>query len=171
MHSTAGIIADIDRVRRGQEAAFAQLGGEGSTLRQLRRMEDSARQFRELYQDLEQSLPSPGPSEWPDDYSIRLLQGLQRHSPDWRRVDLRKIAGHTGMEALKGIDRAIIGDALRVASDRTVGSFRNPGMLRAIHRTTPGGDNIVDYYGAPLSWMRQFQPRIVTQVEGFMKWL
>jgi hypothetical protein len=49
--AAAAIINDIHKVSHAQDRAFAELGGAGSSLRQLTQLEDTAKQFRELYSD------------------------------------------------------------------------------------------------------------------------
>jgi hypothetical protein len=71
---------------------------------------------------------------------------------------------------LRGIDTEIIRAATAVANDKTVGSFRKAGALRPIHRTDPGGEKHVSYYGNPLSWMRGFMSSVGLAVESFKKW-
>ena len=122
-------------------------------------MNDIAGRHRELFGDLEMVVPQPKPAEHPSDFNIRLLQRLQPFSHTFRQADLHRLAVGG---ALGGIDAAIIADAQRIASNRTVGSFRQPGQLRRIVR--PGE---VRYHGHPLSWMQQFLSPIVLQVESF----
>src|SRR5262249_24936596 len=115
----------------------------------------------------ELSLPQPSATDRPINYQVKLLQPLQRFSPDWRRADVAEIVRHGNQRSLTGIDRAIIGDALRVATDKTVGSFRLPGALRAIRRVDQSGNVSTAFHGDPLSWMTQFMPAVVARVEGF----
>jgi hypothetical protein len=160
--SPAALITTIRDVRNEQRHAFAELGGEGSSLHQLRQMENTANQFRQLYSDLEMTVPQPNPSEYPPDYRVRLLRRIQKFSGSHHDSNLRRLH-HSG--GLSGIDSVIIQEAQAVANDRTRGSFRNPGALREIHRSDAGGSKYVDYFGDPLSWMRQFQPKMNVRVE------
>ena len=170
MQSAAAIVDEIHAIRQAQHRESVRLGGIAPTLDQLRAMADAAAQFRELYADLELGgLPQPGPTERPAEYQIKLLEPLQKFSPDWRRTDLAHIARHGGTRALSGIDRAIIADAVRIASDRTVGSFRVPGALRAIRRIDQAGQESIAYYGNPFSWMKAFFPPVVACVEHFVR--
>jgi len=155
----ARIVEDIHHIRERQTVELDRLHGRSPSLDALREMNDAAGHHRELYADLEMVVPQPRPSEHPADYSVRLLQQLQPFSRDWRDADLHRLAVGG---ALGGIDAAIIADAQRIASNRTVGSFRQPGQLRRIVR--PGE---VRYHGHPLSWMQQFLSPIVLQVESF----
>jgi hypothetical protein len=68
---------------------------------------------------------------------------------------------------LNGIDREIVGDAQRIASNRTIGSFRRPGALREIHRVDQAGHETTEFCGSALSWMSAFMSPVVTCVEAF----
>jgi hypothetical protein len=169
MQSTAAaIVEDIHAVRNAQDRAFARLGGTGPSLQQQRQIADDGARLRELFADLELELPKPGATDRPMDFQVRLLRPLQRFSPDWRRTDLAQMARHGGMRGLDdGIARAILADAARVASDKTVGSFRVPGELRKIIRADQAGQESIAFHGSPLSWMRAFFPPVVACVESF----
>ena len=155
----ARIVEDIYTIRRGQDRALDQLHGRSPDLDQLRQMNDAANRHKALFGDLELTIPEPRPSEHPADFHVRLLQRLQPFSPDWRDADVARLSRGGG---LGGIDAAIVADAQRIASNKTIGSLRQPGQLRRIER--PGE---VRYHGNPLAWMSQFLSPLVLQVERF----
>ena len=157
----ARIVEDIHSIRRDQDRALDRLHGHSPDLDQLKEMNDAANRHRELFADLEMTVPTPRPDEHPADYNVRLLTPLQRFSRDWRDTDLRRLA-LSGERAFDPFARVIRADAQRIASNRTIGSLRMPGQLRRIER--PGE---VSYHGHPLAWMSQFLSPLVLQVERF----
>jgi hypothetical protein len=94
--------------------------------------------------------PIPLQGEAPPGYRRRLLEGLQKHSPDWKDIPLSAIAD----AALAAPEARIYADAMHVA--------RHPpdlpeGELREHNTVTAGGHRVTEFYGAPSAWMRQFQ--------------
>jgi hypothetical protein len=157
----------VEKVRRQQDALFNEMGGVAPSLDQQREMAAEARRMELIYADLQQAMPEPGPTDSPQDYRVRLLVPLQKFSGEFRNAHLRRLALTGG---LRGIDESIVRSATAVANDKTVGSFHKAGALRPIHRTDPGGEQHVSYYGNPLSWMRDFMSPIGLAVESFRKW-
>lgn len=162
-HPAAALVDDILTVRAAQDRELARLG-RGPTLNEQREMADLGAQHRELFADLEMSLPQPAADADPLGYRVELLSRLKRFSPSWRDADLTRLA----RSALWGIEREVLADARRIAGDRTVGSFRRPGGLRELHRTDAAGHRSVEFAGSPLSWMSAFMTPVVTMVEAFV---
>src|SRR5262249_13855805 len=151
---------DIALLRRGQDRAFSRLGSAPS-LTEQRHIEDIANSHKQLFADLELSVPTPASSDRLSDYWLKLLRPLQRFSPDFRHADLREFVKAGSIHTLTGIDAAIIEDARRVAADKTVGSFRNPGALREIRRTDMAGATTIDFHGSKRAWMTQFMSPLI----------
>jgi hypothetical protein len=161
--TAARLVEHINRVRTDQTIRLEALG-HGPTLEQQRQMQALAERHQQLFADLEMSLPQPAAQDRPADYQLALLRRLQRFSPTWRETDIRRLA-HAG--GLAGIDTQIVAEAQTVASDRTIGSFKRPGFLRAIRRTDAAGQEHTDFYGSPLSWMQNFMSPVQTCVTAF----
>jgi len=162
-HPAIALADDIVRVRAEQDRQLDRLG-RAPTLDEQREMADLAAQHRELFADLEMSVPTPRGNDTPVAYEAELLRRLQRFSPSWRDSNLTRLA--TAGALGRGIVQGIIEDAWAVASDKTVGSFRVPGALREIRRPDRAGHEIVSFAGNPLSWMGSFMAPC-TKVEGF----
>ncbi len=82
-------------------------------------------------------------------YRRRLAQGMQKHSPAWKGIDLATLPG----PALELATQAIYADAQAAA--------RNPadvpeGTLREIVTIDSTGRRITSFAGEPRSWMAQF---------------
>jgi hypothetical protein len=159
----AALAEDIIRTRNAQNRELERLG-HAPTLEQQREIADIAAQHRELFADLEMSVPQPSATDRPRDYEVALLQRLQRFSPTFRETDLRRLARAGG---LGGIDKQIVQEAGRIAGNKTIGSFRRPGELREVRRVDQSGQEEIRFYGNPLSWMAQFMSPVVTVVEAF----
>jgi hypothetical protein len=159
-----------NQLRADQDRAFAQLGGAGPSIQEMKEMSATAVSVETLFSDLEMRVPEPDPTDRPVDYEARLLQRLARFSPGWKDTDLQRLARHGSGDALAGIDRAVVADARRVASDKTVGSFRQPGQLREIVRESEGSPTTVDFYGDPRSWMDAFAGPVRLAVEHVVGW-
>jgi hypothetical protein len=166
MQSRAAIVEDINHVRTAQQRELERLGGRAPSLEEQRAMQLMAREHRQLFEDLEMSVPQPGPTDRPGDYQVALLQRLQRFSPTFRDSNLGRLAASGGLA--RGIEAAIVADATAVAGDRTIGSFRRKGHLRELRRTDQSGQvTSVLFAGDPRSWMSSFMSPVVTCVEAF----
>lgn len=126
-------------------------------------MEDLRAQHRQLFTDLEMSVPEPRADESWHGYRCRLLRKLQPSSRQFADTPLRELIG-AGFEP---IAQQIVRDAARLARNPTIGSIRNPGALRRITRADQAGNEIIEWRGNPLSWMTQFMSPVVTTVVGF----
>jgi hypothetical protein len=164
MQSRAALVEDIVRHREDQNIRLEALG-HGPSLEQQRQMADIAERHRQLFADLEMTLPQPGAQDRPRDYQVALLQKLQRFSPTFRDSDLHRLAVSGGLA--RGIEAAIVADAHRIASDRTIGSFRRRGGLREIRREDQAGQVTTDFHGDPRSWMAQFTSPVIACVTAF----
>jgi hypothetical protein len=92
-----------NQLRADQDRAFAQLGGAGPSIQEMKEMSATAVSVETLFSDLEMRVPEPDPTDRPVDYEARLLQRLARFSPGWKDTDLQRLARH-GSGALAGID-------------------------------------------------------------------
>jgi hypothetical protein len=161
------LVEDIVRLRERQDASVATLDraqGRPPSLAELREINDTADRYSGLFKDLELPPPSPRAGDTPVGFRMRLLDALKPHSPAWSNASL--LAAHAG-RALDQVEREIVADASRVASDRTVGSFRRPGELRRIAAVDAGGRKSTEWAGSPLIWMQNFMPATVTCVRAF----
>lgn len=105
-----------------------------------------------VYTAFGDSAPGPMDGETLMSYSRRLAKDLQKHSPDWKDVDLGVIAvDPKAFEIVKG---KIYADAMNAASHPIdVGA----GILREVRRRNPDtGHMVKEYYGSPRAWMEQF---------------
>lgn len=93
--------------------------------------------------------PRPMEGETPPNYRRRLMDGLKKHSPLWKDIDLYVAINDT---ALPNIEQAIYNDAMQVARNPTLGE----GELRMIERKLPSGHTSVEFAGRPSAWMQQF---------------
>ena len=162
--SSAAAIADgLARVHTAQERELDRLG-RAPTLAEQREMGEFAARHRQLFADLELSVPAPAATARPIDYRAELLSKLKRFSPVWRDSDLHRLVISGGLN--DAIERGVLEDARRVAADRTVGSFRRPGALREIRRVDEAGQTEIHWYGHPVSWMTSFMspPTMVERI-------
>jgi colicin import membrane protein len=115
-----------------------------------------------VYNSLGMQCPPPMFGETPRNYRRRLLRGIQRHSPDYKNIDLDKVAD-AKLFALA--EKTIIADALREGARPT--EFQ-PGRLRMKERKRDG--HIVrEFIGQPRDWMDQFAGQTGLKVTG--QWL
>lgn len=85
-------------------------------------------------------------------YRIRLLRGLQKHSPVYKEVDLGSVA-RADSAAFSGIEATVYADAAK-AAETPAGV--EPGRLREIKERLPGGHTATRFVGDPLAWMSTF---------------
>jgi hypothetical protein len=161
MSDRAALIEDIGYVRHRQNRELSRLGRAPSLAEQCD-MAALAERYRPLYADLELSMPTPRSDATPLSYKAELLTKLKPYSQQFRHTDLARMANIPN--ALDGLERSILADAKRIASDPTIGS-RNGG-LRLLHRTDAAGAKIIEFAGDPRSWMSVFMPP-VTMLEAF----
>jgi hypothetical protein len=96
-----------------------------------------------------QQAPPPMAGEEVLDYRRRLLSPFQRHSEEFKDVDLNKIAG----PAFNGIEARIYADA-RVAANKKIEVSGNQLFMRTIR--TDAGHTINEFHGSPSAWMGDF---------------
>ena len=93
--------------------------------------------------------PRPMDGETPPNYRRRLMEGLKKHSPMWKDIDLYVAINDS---ALGNVETAIYNDAMQMA--------RNPvleeGELRPHKRVLESGHTSVEFYGKPSSWINHF---------------
>lgn len=93
-------------------------------------------------------------------YRRRLVRDLKKHSPDWKDVNIHAI---TDDSAFSVMERRVYADAMSVAATPVTA---DPGTLRAVHRTGPGGHKITEYVGEPSTWMNTFAGPVRQYAEG-----
>ncbi|HVC45257.1 MAG TPA: hypothetical protein VND20_10615 [Candidatus Binataceae bacterium] len=92
--------------------------------------------------------PSPMRGERPDAFRVRVLRGLQRHSPTFADFDLAR----ADAALLNVAEREIYQAAERVASSGTDAAA----PLVKVEETDGAGRRITHYFGDPLAWMSPF---------------
>ena len=93
--------------------------------------------------------PPPMAAEDKHNYRIRLLRALQRHSKDFRNIDLRKIADATMFDV---VENRIYADADEASKSPLVAE----GHLREIKTRDETGRTISTFHGSPRVWMSDF---------------
>lgn len=93
--------------------------------------------------------PRPLDGETPPNYRRRLAEGLKKHSPLWKDMDLYTAVNDA---ALANVELAIYNDAMQVARNPQLGE----GELREHKRVLPSGHTSTEFYGKPSAWMQQF---------------
>jgi 8-oxo-dGTP pyrophosphatase MutT (NUDIX family) len=98
------------------------------------------------------SAPGPMDGETLLSYRRRLARELQKHSDDWRDIDLGVIG--VDSKAFELAESKIYADAMSVAAHPVdIGM----GILREVRRRNPDtGHMVKEYYGSPRAWMEQF---------------
>jgi hypothetical protein len=110
----------------------------------------------DAYRAANRRAPPPLPLENPDQYRLRLADGLKVYSPKWRNVDLRNVAD---AGALDVAETQVFADA--IANGRTHGL--KPYEIRERVTTGHGGHKVIEFDGGPdASFVRQFsrEPRL-----------
>jgi hypothetical protein len=96
------------------------------------------------------SAPAPWSHEMPDAYRRRLANDHQKHSENWRDVDLYELKG----TALKNACQQIFANSINASKNVSAIGEMN---LREVRRRDPdSGHMIKEYYGDPQAWMAQF---------------
>ena len=83
-------------------------------------------------------------------YRRRLVRDLKKHSPDWKDVEIHKIADEGAFSVM---ERRVYADAMNVARSPVTAEA---GTLRAVHKTGPGGHQITEYVGETSAWFEAF---------------
>jgi hypothetical protein len=94
------------------------------------------------------------------DYRKRLLRQHQRHSSEFKQVDLDTMPPGSLFDAVEG---RIYADSVKASAHPDV----PVGALRMVSKTS-GGHTINEFHGHPASWMNQFAPpsrRYVTRID------
>jgi hypothetical protein len=111
--------------------------------------------------------PQPLADERPVAYKLRLLDHLKMFSPGRKDEALGRLAA-ASVTAFAEAEADILRDVQARISDRSQGSFRRPGELRAVHVKDETGREALEFYGSPLAWMSALMPP-PTVVVGFTK--
>jgi hypothetical protein len=96
-----------------------------------------------------QSAVSPWSGEMPESYTRRVARDHQKHSENWKAVELSELRGR----ALKNAAEQIFTDSISASMNTAAIGAMN---LRCVSRRNESGHLIKEYYGDPLAWMSQF---------------
>jgi hypothetical protein len=89
-------------------------------------------------------------------YRRRLINGLRKHSPRWKDIDITHIAD----DALGVVERDVYNDSMAAALNPP---DLGEGELRERRTRTAGGHEVTEFIGRPRSWIDEFScvPRMV----------
>jgi hypothetical protein len=118
----------------------------------LARFIDAQAKADSVYGMLGGAAPAPMAGETYDDYRVRLMRGLQRHSPVFKDSNLPAVARADSV-AFNAIADRILSDAMKFAG--TSNSVAD-GQLRETVTRSSGGHMISTFTGDPFAWMRNF---------------
>jgi hypothetical protein len=106
----------------------------------------------DVFSALGERAPRALPGETLAGYRVRLARKLQPHSATLKEIDLAAIsrADAKGFTALEDRVYADAATAARNPTDVPVGA------LREIRKRRPGGGEIIEFAGQPISWMASF---------------
>jgi hypothetical protein len=169
------IVRDLVDVRTKQDRAIADLGLKAPpSVPRLREASDVRSGFQTLFQDLEIEPPTARSDANSTAERLAHLELLQRHCPQWKNTKLASVAA-ADTSAFETIASDIVTAASAVASDPTIGSFRQPNALRPVVRTDASGHRTTKWCGNPATWMSAFYPPVQTVLRavslGFGTWL
>jgi hypothetical protein len=103
-----------------------------------------------VYASLGSGAPAPMAGEALLAYRVRLLRGLQKHSVEFKNVNLAAIA-YADSATFDVMDKRILADAATFArSPQAVPD----GQLRETTTRSPSGHMVTEYQGDPFVWMR-----------------
>ena len=110
-------------------------------------------QFRadEAYGSIGKRAPQPLAGENLMGYRIRLLRGLQSLSRTWKDSDFLRLA-RADTVAFGNAEQQVYADAVAAGNEPSSVAL---GTLREIRKRRPGGGEIIEFAGHPLSWMAQ----------------
>nr|WP_294552081.1 hypothetical protein [uncultured Rhodopila sp.] len=117
--------------------------------------------FDAIFNHHSDQAPPPMAGEKAADYRVRLLRLLQRHSADFRNVNLEALRA----DALGAVESRIIADTIAASKTPAVA----PGLLREVRRRDPmTGQQIIEFFGDPSAWMDQFgqRPMFATRISN-----
>jgi hypothetical protein len=95
------------------------------------------------------SAVSPWSGEMPESYTRRVARDHQRHSENWKSVELSELRGRALANAAEQIFTDSISASMNTAA---IGAMN----LRCVSRRNESGHLIKEYFGDPLAWMSQF---------------
>ncbi|CAM6003669.1 unnamed protein product [Sphagnum balticum] len=102
-----------------------------------------------VYQAYNDSAPRPMNGETPDNYRIRLLEPMLKHSSKWKETPLNGLP----VNVLDTIEREVYADSISNAYNP---SDLPEDELRKIVETDETGRRITKFAGKPAAWMNQF---------------
>jgi hypothetical protein len=111
------------------------------TLDDERQMQSMQAKADEAYQTARRRAPPPLGHERPDEYRLRLVEGVKRYSPRWKSVDLSRTGAVAG--ALDIAETQIFDDARKYGRTADL----KPGEIRERPITTPAGTRVIEFDG------------------------
>jgi hypothetical protein len=103
-----------------------------------------------VYVELGRRAPPANAYEWPDEYRIRLLEGIKHHSKTWKDTRLDS----TKDEAFLNLVEQQIFEEARADSAQPVDL--KPGEMRAIEKISAGGHKQTTFVAKDTHFVRQF---------------
>jgi hypothetical protein len=94
--------------------------------------------------------PAPLYGERLNDYRIRLLRAMQKHSKQYSKSDLEMIHDKAVFDA---VEQSVYADSIAASS---APDSVQPGTLRMRTRTTESGHRVNEFFGQPQAWMDRF---------------
>lgn len=149
---------DAASLNRRLEALERRRTG-GPTQEELVALSDVQARADSIYAAHGGTAPRPMDGEALSAYRIRLLRGMQEHSPRWKDFDLSK----SDQKLLDIAEPQIFADAQAAAKNP---STVPAGTLREVRRPREGGGYFTEWYGDPKAWMSRFSlsPRYVKRI-------
>jgi hypothetical protein len=99
----------------------------------------------DAYQEANRRAPPPLPMERPDDYRMRLIQGVQRYSPNWSRANLASLGRAGGLDAAEA---QIFADARKYGRTADL----KPTEIKQLTSKSGGGYIVNEFVGGEDAW-------------------
>ncbi len=148
-------IARLDQQQNELRARFDDLQGKPTHSDDLYELGSIQARYDNVFKGLEMpGAPGPLTGESPRTYRARLFTELKPLSQKWKDFD--PYNRHLSENVIGAAEEGILADVRRVVANPAQGSFRNPGRLRAVTTVGDGGHRVVEYFGDPGEWMKDF---------------
>jgi hypothetical protein len=162
--SYADKLARLQEMRRELRALEQSAEAEAKSMRPLtaddeRRMLGMQTRADDAYQAANRRAPPPLPLENPDQYRLRLADGLKVYSPKWRNVDLSNVAD---AGALDVAENQVFADAGQHGSRAGL----RPGQIRERIGKSHAGHTEITFDGIDVHFTEAFRraPRYATWI-------
>jgi hypothetical protein len=158
MHAKGVLAQNIARLNQEISEATNRLNdlqGTPPSASDMYAASDIQARYDPYYRELEMG-GAPGilNGERPTSFRRRLLSTLQPLSKTWREANLHNT--NISENVVDAAEQKIFADVTEVTHNNNQGSFKNPGALRVIERTSEAGARIREYRGDPINWMKSF---------------